>query len=256
MSARLLDDTHWDPVTGQQRGGKFLWSATPQAGTAQLYDLKCRADDDLELGRKDDIELFMFPMLDNRFVGDRAKQQFIQKFVHREDEIAVRVHGDFALLGTRVYPEFAPKGVHGIEYFEIPHDWTRYTVTDPGRNVCATLFFAVPPPTSEYKGHVIIYDELYIHRCDAKTFAAEFVRKCHGDVIWDGVIDHRAGQVHDVGSGRTVERQYAEELKKLGFKFGKGQCDFRWASDDVKGASKLCITLCTSMQMVKANSCS
>ena len=234
MSACLLDDTNVDPVTGKQKGGKFIWSATPQAGTQQLYDLKIRADDDAELGRTDDIQLFTFGMLDNQFVGDRAKQQFIQKFSHREDELAVRVHGEFALLGTRVYPEFAPKGVHGIEAFPVPHDWTRYTVTDPGRNVCATLFFAVPPPQHSMAGRIVIYDELYIRRCDAKTFAEQFVAKCRGDVIEAGILDHRAGQIHDMGSGITVESQYIQQLKKLGFKFANGNCSFRWGSDDVK----------------------
>src|SRR6478609_3422604 len=110
MSARLLDDRVEDPDTGKIRGGKFLWSATPQAGTQQLYDLKVRGDEwaadrDEATGKIlpnqiPPIEIFEFGMLDNPWVSDSAKQEFIAKFADNEDEINVRVYGKFALLGT------------------------------------------------------------------------------------------------------------------------------------------------------------
>lgn len=234
MSARLLDDRTVDPVTGKVRGGKFLWSATPQAGTQQLYDLKVRGDE-CRGEENPPIEVFMFGMLDNPWLADAAKQEFIRKFEGNEDEIAVRVHGQFALLGTRVYSEFAPKGVHGCETFQIPEDWTVYCAIDPGRQVCAILFIAIPPPRSEWAGRKVIFDELYIKRCNAKIFAETFVKRVNGRPIEWGVIDHRAGRITEIGSGVTHEQQYTNALKALGFKFEKGGAAFQWSSDDVKG---------------------
>jgi hypothetical protein len=233
MSARLLDDRVVDVETGKVRGGKFLWSATPQSGTQQLYDLKCRAD---ELAGEEGpaIQCFEYGMLDNPFVADDAKREFIAKFESNEDEVNVRVYGRFALLGTRVYSEFMPKGVHGIDSFPIPEDWTTYAVVDPGRQVCAVLFVAVPPPSSEWAGRKVVYDELYIKRCNAQFFADAFVRRVNGRPMEFGVIDHRAGRITEIGSGKTHEQQYSDALKAKGFKFEKGGTTFVWSSDDVK----------------------
>lgn len=249
MSARLLDDRLTDVNTGLPIGGKFIWSATPQAGTQQLYDLKCRADellpDTADSDAQDNpdapvlgipaITVFEFGMLDNPWVGDDAKQEFIAKFANNEDEINVRVYGKFALLGTRVYSDFAPRGVHGIESFQVPEEWTSYAIIDPGRQVCAVLFVAVPPPSSEWAGRKIVYDELYIKKCDAKKFAREFVRRVGGRPIEYGIIDHRAGRITEIGSGKTHEQQYSDALKAERFKFEKGGTSFQWSSDDVKG---------------------
>jgi len=233
MSARLLDNRVEDPVTGKVRSGKFLWSATPQAGTQQLYDLKVRGDE-LIGDPSPAIQIFEFGMLDNQWVSDTAKAEFIAKFRDNEDEINVRVYGKFALLGTRVYSEFMPKGVHGMADMPIPEDWTSYAIIDPGRQVCAVLFIAVPPPHSEWAGRKIVYDELYIKKCNAKIFAETFVRRVNGRPIEYAIIDHRAGRITEIGSGLTHEEQYSRALKEANFKFEKGGTTFVWSSDDVK----------------------
>lgn len=233
MSARLLDNRVEDPETGKVRSGKFIWSATPQAGTQQLYDLKVRAD--TYVGEPNPpIEVFEFGMLDNPWVSDTAKQEFIAKFADNEDEINVRVYGKFALLGTRVYPEFMPKGVHGMATIPIPEDWTSYAVIDPGRQTCAILFVAIAPPNSEWGKRKIIYDMLYIKKCNAKIFAEKFVERVNGRPIQYGIIDHRAGRITEIGSGVTHEQQYSNALKEKGFKFEQGGTSFVWSSDDVK----------------------
>lgn len=246
MSARLLDDRVEDAETGKVRGGKFIWSATPQAGTQQLYDLKCRGDE-CRGDAKPPIEVFEFGMLDNPWVSDSAKRDFIKKFEGNEDEIAVRVYGKFALLGTRVYSEFTPKGVHGCPTFPIPEDWTVYCAIDPGRQVCAVLFIAIPPPGRDHvftaadgrtfnaAGRKVIFDELYIKRCNAQIFAQTFVRRVNGRPIEFGIIDHRAGRITEIGSGRTHEEQYSAALKAQRFAFERGGVSFQWSSDDVKG---------------------
>lgn len=233
MSARLLDNRHEDPETGKVRGGKFLWSATPQSGTQQLYDLKCRADE-LRGTPGPIIECFEFGMLDNPWVSDDAKREFIAKFEGNEDEIAVRVYGKFALLGTRVYSEFMPRGVHGCDAFPIPEDWTVYAAIDPGRQVCAVLFCALPPPGSMWAGRKVVFDELYLKRCNARIFAEAMQRRMGHRPVQCGIIDHRAGRITEIGSGKTHEQQYSEALRAAGFKFEQNGHGFMWSSDDVR----------------------
>lgn len=245
MSARLADRRTKNTKTGKVRSGKFIWSATPQNGTAQLFELFSRSVEEkesylasIERGEKIEpltIETFMFGIDSNPWIAEHAKEAMKRKFAANPDEYKVRIEGEFALYGTRIYPEFTPKGVHGIEAFPVPEDWTVYTITDPGRQVCATLFVGVPPPSHELAGSRIVFDELYIKRCDALIFAREFVAKVHGRPIECGIIDHRGGRLTDIGSGKTAEQQYVSALKALGFKFEcNGTSSFRWGSDDLK----------------------
>ncbi len=240
MSARLLDNRQEDPKTGKIRNGKFIWSATPQAGTQILYDLCSRAEDqrvslDGDPQFRPTTEEYVLGLLGNVFMSEGAKQDFIAKIATNEDEYRVRVLGDFALLGSRIYGEFAPHGPHGVEPFVIPEEWTRYCFIDPGRQICAVLFVAVPPPRSEFAGTRYIYDELYIRRCSAAIFAEHMRQKLVSQWIEDWWIDHRAGRMTEIGSGLTPEQQYSEALKKLNVRSIRSGYQFRWASDDVAG---------------------
>ena len=58
--------------------------------------------------------------------------------------------------------------------------------------------------------------------------------KCGHRPIEYGVIDHRAGRITEIGSGRTHEEQYSAALKEVGFKFVRGKHTFVRSSDDVK----------------------
>jgi hypothetical protein len=128
-----------------------------------------------------------------------------------------------------------PKGVHGRAAFPVPDDWCRYIAIDPGRQVCAILFAAVPPPSSPMAGKVVLYDELYIKKCSAKKFAETLKTKLVHQDIQAAIIDHRAGRVTEIGSGKTVEEQYSAALKEAGVKFVKTGHNFTWGSDDVSG---------------------
>lgn len=234
MSARLIDCHKKNATTGKRKSGKFIWSATPQAGTQVLYELceraaACKGDSDPM------VEDFHLTLLENKYLSDESKQDFIRKLEGNEDEIGVRVYGDFALMGRKVYPEFTPLGVHGMQSFEIPPDWTRYIAVDPGRQVCAVLFAAVPPPSDPRSDKVFLYDELYIKRASAQVFAERLKNKVHptGQRIRAALIDHRAGRQTEIGSGKTVEQQYVEALMGVGVSFEVGGSTFLWASDDV-----------------------
>lgn len=244
MSARLADRRKKNRKTGKLTSGKFIWSATPQSGTVQLFELYSRAVDEaegrlaaIERGETPEpatIEVFEFGIDANPFIATHAKDTLKKKYANNPEEYKVRIEGKFALFGSLVYPEYMPKGVHGVPAFPIPEDWTMYAFIDPGRQVCAVLFVAIAPPKSEWGGRKIICDELYIRRCNAKIFADEFVRRVNGRPIEFGVIDHRAGRITEIGSGKTHEQQYSEALKAKGFKFERGGHGFKWASDDVK----------------------
>ncbi|MBX6316009.1 MAG: hypothetical protein IRY99_24315, partial [Isosphaeraceae bacterium] len=230
MAARLLD-----------RNGRFYWSATPQVGSQHLFDLHTRAMEQ-EGTVVVTVEEFYLNLLDNPHISQEAKDQFISTL--SEDDIRIRVYGDFALTGTKVYPDFLPRGVHGwrdaddkLASFPIPDDWTRFLAIDPGVQVCAVLFVAIPPPHVE-RDRVYIYDELYIKRCNAAIFADRLKKKIGGQEFQQFFFDQRAGRIPEIGSGKTVEEQYSTALKAAGVKCVKTGHRFTWSTasggDDVK----------------------
>lgn len=240
--ARLLD-RRVEIGHGKFVNGRFIWGATPQSGTQHLYDLSEKAEG-LKDNRFPSVEQFNVSLLGNIHVTEQAKAEFIQGVEQDEDEYNVRVLGHFAIAGSRVYPEFMPKGVHGCLSFPIPDNWTRYTFVDPGRQVCAVLFVALPPPsveTVEHNGQVvrvrgrkIIYGELYIKKCNATIFASRLQGYVGTTSIYAQYIDYRAGRIHEMGSGVTHEQQYTAALKKVRFRAEKTGTGFIWAADAVK----------------------
>lgn len=217
MAARLLD-----------RRGRFIWSATPQAGTEQLYQLHERAvaqqGEDAPA-----VTEHVILLEDNPHISESEKKAFREKL--SDLAFTVRYEGQFALLSFRVFPEWNPV-VHKIPYQEIPANWTRWVAIDPGRQVCAAIFAAVPPP--DVGDYVYFYDELYIKGCDAGRFGTEMRFKCMGQNIHAFIIDHTGSRVHETASGRTIEDQYSDALKANKVSSLMTGSDFLWASNDVK----------------------
>lgn len=198
VSARLVD-----------RCGKFIWSATPQTGTEQLYALHERAEADAsEPPHKRAVEEFHVTLDDNVHISEQQKRQFIAKL--SEDERMVRVGGEFAMLATIIYPEFS-RAVHEVEYFDVPATWTRYVAIDPGRQICAALFMAIPPPAQG--DYAYVYDEIYIPNCNAAMFAEKMQEKCAAQQMQAFIIDYQEARKHETGSGRTIEDQYSAALR-------------------------------------------
>lgn len=196
-AARLMD-----------RGGRFLWSATPQAGTERLYNLCERAAEQVEKGIVPrTVEEFVFPPMGNKYIDSKA---LAHKFEDDEDNYRVRVLGEFAILSGRVFPEYSPR-LHEVKPFEIPDNWTRYASIDPGRQVCAVTFLAIPPPEIGDLG--FLYDELYIKNCTAVLFGAEMARKQKRQTFRAFIIDMHEAKKHDTGGGRKIIEQYSEQLK-------------------------------------------
>lgn len=216
ISARLVD-----------RNGRFIWSATPQAGTIQLYELHERAEKEAATLPPElrVIEEFHVTLRQNDHITEEQRREFTSKL--SKDEILVRVEGEFAVHGLKVYPEIGDT-THAVPWFSIPYDWTVYVGIDPGRQVCAALFLAVSPDNDFY----YLFDELYLHQCSATIFGREMRKKCRGRNIEAFIIDHQEGRKADTGSGMTVEEQYSDALRengvscfRTGFGFTPGAAD-------------------------------
>lgn len=215
VSARLVD-----------RNGRFLWSATPQAGTVQLYELHERAEKEALLPKEQRrIEEFLALLYDNVHLTAQQKADFESKL--SADEVMVRIHGEFASHGLRVFPEFQEK-THVCAYFDIPPTWTRYVAIDPGRQICAALFLAIPP--LDEGDYAYLYDELYLAQCSAALFGQKMKERLAGYQAEAFIIDHQEGRKTETGSGRSVEEQYSDALRDNGVACYRSGCEFTWGS--------------------------
>lgn len=238
--ARLLDNMGW-----------LMWGATPQTGTQQLYDLHLRAQGwteelENEPEKANEVapvtECFM-SLWDNPHVPAKAKQEFVDSL--DEDEKRVRVDGEFAITGFKIYEaNFFPRSLHSVDAFAVPDNWTRFCFFDPGAQVGAVEFVAVPPLKYDgtpgidpalYGDFIYFYDELYIRQCDARKLATRMRQKVGGQVIQEFVIDHHGGRLTEIGSGKTPEQQYREAFKAEGVSSVKNGHGFTWGSDDLDG---------------------
>lgn len=212
------------------RSGKFFWSATAQKGGPQLFEMCERAEQDKHLEDPQIVEVFAH-IKDNKHFTQQQKDLFFSKL--SEEERMIRIEGEFAFTSFKVYPEF-DRHTHAEEFFEIPSDWTRFAVIDPGRQVCACLFAAVPPPTHHDPDCVVIYDELYIRQATARGFAEAMRHKTMNHEFHAFIIDHQGARVRDAGRGFSIEEQYSEELKRLDIKSRTTGHGFHWGATDVK----------------------
>lgn len=217
MSARIVD-----------RSGRGIWSATPQAGTDQLYELHERAAAErLDPPESRSVEEFVVLLADNPHIREADKKRLAADL--SEDDAKVRIGGDFALLSFKIYPEFDLL-VHGMDWMQVPDDWTRYMVVDPGHQVCAALFAAVPPPPDDF---VLAYDELYLKECDAAQFAKAVAHRLEGQRVQSFIIDPHLSIATEAGSGKSVGRQYSDELARLNVRSAATGSSFLPGNDDV-----------------------
>lgn len=209
--------------------GRGFWSATPQTGGVQLYDLHDQAEHGSE-----GVEAYTLSLIDNPFYPDEEKQAFYNQLT--EDEREVRYYGRYPRAGLRVYPMFAVMGIHGYEFNEVPDDHCRIAVVDPGTQFSATVFASI----DRDDGHVWVYDELDLRNADAGRWADEMYRR-QGEHAWDLIVcDQNAGRQHSMGRANTVAEHYWEALCRRGIKprvmgSERGMGGFFPGSNDVEG---------------------
>jgi hypothetical protein len=224
IAARLID-----------KQGKFIWSATPQAGTEQLYDLHERAMKELVNNvQPRTIEEFFGLIDQNQFMRPETVQEFINKL--SEEERRVRVGGEFAFTSSKVFPEYRPH-VHEVPWFQIPGDWTRYAAIDPGVQTCAVLFLAIPDP--RHGDYAYLYDEIYIRNCNAEQFGEAMRHHCGGQNFHKFLIDSHECIKHE-HSGKTVGEMYSEALRKRGIKSHVTKSGFEMGSDTPRADAEAC----------------
>jgi len=223
MQARLAD-----------RKGRFCWSAMPHSKNDALLGLNERAEKAEETGDTKDIKRFVLRFLDNPHIDEQEKRKMLERWAAVGDDVLrQRSEGEFITDSILVYPNFNP-AVHGfdastLENGDIPNDWCRYAVIDPGHAVTAVLFAAVPPGADK----IVLYDELYIRNCNAIVFAAEFAKKVAGNNFYAFLIDSHGARLTDIGSGKSPQEQYSEEMSKLNIKSKVTGSSFIPGSDDV-----------------------
>lgn len=223
MQARLAD-----------RKGRFAWSAMPHSRNDALMVLKERADKAEETG-SNDIRRYVLRFLDNPHIDENEKRKAIERWAAAgEDVLRQRSEGEFNIDSVKVYPSFS-MSIHGYDRAKLPNgtvpdDWCRFAVVDPGHSVTAVLFAAIPPDESM----VLVYDELYIRHANAIIFGQEFLKKASGSKFHAFLIDAHGGRITDIGSGRSAQDQYTEEMVKHNIRSKTTGASFIPGADDVQ----------------------
>lgn len=220
------------------RSGRLVWSATPQAGTTNFYDL-CELADEMVGTEECSISRFQIRLTDNPHISEKDKADLAAGYTD-PNERKVRIDGEFLVNVAKVFPEYS-RVTHGIAPFDVPLRWTRYAVVDPGRAVCAVLFAAAPDPVDvDPKVYdLLLYDELYITSATAEKFGEMMLPKCRGVQFEKFIIDTHGSRIHESGSGRTVYDQYAAALSKRGIRSEKTGSKFEWGIANPKGGIEL-----------------
>ena len=217
------------------RKGRLVWSAMPHSKSESLLGMSERADRAAELGEPNPtIKKFTLRFLDNAWIDSGEKAKMIERWAAQgEDVLRMRSEGEFISDSISVYPTFN-MSVHGYDRaalpnLQVPAEWTRYAVIDPGHAVTAVLFGAVPPDNSM----LLVYDELYIRQCNARIFGERFAAAVKGQEFQSFIIDLHGGRIRDIGSGRQVVEQYMEELRQRNVRSLTTGAGFMAGCDDV-----------------------
>jgi hypothetical protein len=222
MMARLMD-----------RRGRFIWSATPQSGTDQFLMLSERAEEERNKVHPQ-VEEFAFSSVENVHFSDDDRNTLAADLT--EEERSVRIDGNFAAFSFLMFPEFS-MSVHGVDASslpgsEIPRDWARYAIIDPGNQVCATLFCAIPPPA--FGDYVYLFDEAYIRNADVRKWGEAMAQRCSTQNFEAFIIDDHGSRRSEM-IGKTIRQQFSDELKRRGIRANRTRHSFIAGSDDIAG---------------------
>lgn len=230
------------------RKGRLIWSAKPRSEHEALVSLCDRAEEQ-QARERPDVEQFRLAFSENPHIDADEKRKRIEGWSDQERQSFD--YGEFGEVSL-VYPSWNPS-IHGVPllcdawdqplrdqptpldralvHLEIPRDWTRYMVVDPGHTVCAVLFAAVPPP--HLADCVVLYDELYLPNCDPDVFGREVAAKASGCSFYAFLIDDRGSRVR-LGTKMTVRQLYSTELAKRRIESESTGPGFLPGSDDVQ----------------------
>jgi len=219
------------------RNGRMIWSFTPQESKPQAYEFhrRCVAGDET-------IGEYTFYIESNPYLPAEAKADLKKQLAPHE--LAVRWHAQYAITSRRVYPQFDPHGIHGFDAFPdgrggasdtLPDDWMKLFFVDPGFQVCAVLFGAVPPKDHPAYPCLYLYDELYLRGSSCKMYGDELASRIGATTVEVAGIDYRYGRQSQATSGRPLVEHYIDEHRRHGISTTRSGHGFVWGSDNVEG---------------------
>lgn len=245
-----------------KKRGLLRWTALPHAKNDEMMNLIDRAKKEAEEGEEPTTKVLQVTTFDNKYLSKQTVDETAkQAMSFGEDVYRQRIMGEISFQSVLMYPTFNRR-VHDVmgnptrwqddqqtladnngkpleswgaarilaaNLGEPPDDWTRYVSIDPGYNVCAIEFLAVPPP--ELGKQVFIYDECYIKHATHVQFGEAMQMKCRDKVFESFIFDFHGGHLRSVGSGELPIDLYRQELEKRGIRSAQGYT-FRAGLDD------------------------
>ena len=180
---------------------RLIWSATSQVANPEFAELREKA-----LANVKGFARFVFLIKDNPYVPDAEKAAFLSSLP--EHEIETRYHGIPAISRRRIYGSYDPLGIHGCEPFEVPLNWARYAIVDPGTGKCATLLVAVDPNEK----HVWVYEGFVLQNASATEWAYTLSERLGGCQLEAVYMDERAGKQTSFNASETTAQRFASAL--------------------------------------------
>src|SRR5579863_875276 len=246
-----LDDEEWlDEIQARvvAKKGRFFWSALPHSRNKGLVIMSKRAlADERDAEGNPDVVEFRSRFSANPFISDAAKRKTVKAWQWSgSDIVRMRDEGEFVLDEFKVFPEFSmsllgrsPFNAEHKEFKDgqLPREWCRYAVIDPGFVTGAVLFLAVTP--AAFGDHVYLEDELYIPRCTADKLAQQMRLKMTGRSYRAFIIDDH-GSRRTEASGKSIRQQYSEAMKRHRVHSEVTGYGFALGSDDVEARVMAC----------------
>ena len=177
--------------------GQVVWSAWPtNQPNPAMNGLMERGNAQADLDDPQTL-YFRFRGSDNPFSTTKTRSYVLSTM--SDEESAARDTGEVDMNAWLMYPRFRPALHQALGKFsedddpndkfakalranhgDVPHDWTRYLILDPGTVHPAVLMCAVPPPN--LGDYVLAYNEVYGKRMDADQLAEKVLEETFSQV--------------------------------------------------------------------------
>jgi hypothetical protein len=227
----ILDPSWYEEAAGRliDRSGRLLWSALPHDENDCMARFAERAESQEEShergGTKPTTVVFRISMESNPYLPEEAKKAAVAGWKSMGDDVyRKRALGEMVTDSVLMYPMWK-RGLHDIQGYagqlageadqylkdrNVPSSWCRRLAVDPGHETAAAVLIATPPSG---KWH-LVYDEIYIHQCDARKIAFALARKTAGDWFQSFIIDSHGGNLTSIDTGIAPREAYEREMKK------------------------------------------
>jgi hypothetical protein len=224
-----IDDPSWVEEAlarisdGKAGGGRLTWSARPHSRTVALLRMSQRAAlQARERPDNPDIVEWKFDRRLNPHIDKEAMDRLSRALRFQgEDAQKMMDFGEYTIDEWKMFPELnrnvheVPLSAPELATGSLPKSWTRFAVIDPGVQVCAVLFAAVPPPS--FGEFVYLEDELYIQNATDRLLGEGMKTKTAGKRYYAWIIDKQGSRARWV-SGRTIAQQYSETFEEYGLR--------------------------------------